>query len=123
MATGWSWLRLTEIGCVLLLAAGASGFLAVEAEVMGHSRRLGADGRSARRMLGHYIWSSHAPIGLRRRYVLSAIAIALASLCLGGVVLLSGLDPGRRMLGSTMAFSIALGIPLGLTRKIMRRGL
>jgi hypothetical protein len=116
-------MRLVEIGCVLLLVAGSSGFLAVEAEVMRHYRRLGADGRSARHRVGHYVWSMQAPIGLRRRYVLSSLLIALAALGMGGVVLMSGLSPGQRMLGTTAAFSVALAIPLGVARKAMRTGL
>jgi hypothetical protein len=114
---------MSLLPCILFfafIAPAVWGYQSVMAE-LGQQHVQPADAISRKFQVDEFIWSSRAPLALRRRYIATQACVIPAFLCLAALVWLNEPRPDLRILGA-VAFSLMSSlVACTLAWKVARR--
>lgn len=106
---------------IALIGVAGWGFQSVMAELAKSSPQEPVDTFSRRFEVDEFIWSTRAPLALRRQYVATQACAIPASLCLAALAWLNEPRPSLRILGVIGFCLVASLVAASLTWKTIRR--
>jgi hypothetical protein len=109
--------------CILFfafIAPAVWGYQSVMAE-LDQQRVQPADAISRKFQVDEFIWSSRAPLALRRRYIATQGCVIPAFLCLAALVWLNEPRPELRILGAVAFSFVSSLVACTLAWKVARR--